>query len=118
MAAEALSIPVHEERRSGRVPFNEDFEYEYDDGQRGMASWRSISAEGACIQIGRYLRPGRRVSIDFHGLDLNMRVVWCLPTADGQRFVAGVQVLNSGPELALVTLMAIVQRLRAQRGLR
>lgn len=117
-AVEALAVPAREERQSGRLAYHGEFAYEYEDGDHGTASWRSISADGACIQIGRYLRPGRRLRIDFHGLELNMRVVWCLPVHGGQRFVAGVQLLNGGPELALVTLMAIVQRLTTHRSSR
>lgn len=118
MGAYALAMPIREERRSGRVPLAGSFECEYEDGVQGEATWRSISLEGACIQIGRYLLPGRKLRVSYHGLELDLRVVWCRAAGSQEWFVAGVQVLNSGPELALMTLTALVQRLAAQGALR
>ncbi len=118
MGAYALTMPAQEERRFGRVPMAGSFECEYEDGVQGEAAWRSISLEGACVQLGRYLRPGRTMHVSYHGLDLELRVVWCRPAASEEWFVAGVQVMNGGPELALMTLMALVQRLAAQGALR
>ena len=113
MGAHALALPRQEERRARRVTLHGEFDYEYDGDERGRATWRSISLEGACIDAGRYFRPGRTLRIDYRGLEMNMRVVWCRPMNGGERFVSGVQVLNGGPELALMTLMAVVQRLVA-----
>ncbi len=113
MGAHALAMPRQEERRTRRVALRGEFDYVYDGLEQGRATWRSISLEGACIQIGRYLRPGRTIRIDYFGLEMNMRVVWCRPASGSERFVAGVQVLNGGPELALMTLMAVAQRLTA-----
>ena len=118
MGALALAMPVREERRSGRVPLSGTFKCQYEDGVQGLATWRSISLDGACIQIGRYLRPGRTMRIAYHGLDLELRVVWCRPAANEEWFTAGVQVVDGGPELALMTLMALVRRLAAQGALR
>ena len=117
MGAIALAMPMQDERKSRRLPLTGKFEYEHEDGEQGEASWRSISVDGACVQIGRYLRPGRKMQISYHGIDLTLRVVWCRPAGSDEWFVAGVQVLNGGPELALVTLMAVVQRLAAQGAL-
>jgi hypothetical protein len=75
----ALAMPMQDERKSRRLPLTGKFEYEHADGEHGEASWRSISLDGACVQIGRYLRPGRRMRISYHGLDLTLRVVWCRP---------------------------------------
>ncbi len=110
MGTLALAMPMQEERKSSRLPLTGKFEYLHEDGQQGEAIWCSISTEGACIQLGSYLRPGRQMRAKYHGLDMTLRVVWCRPV-DAGRFVAGVQVLRGGPELALVTLMAIVQRM-------
>ena len=116
MGAHALAMPRHEERRAHRITLRGEFEFVYDDDQSGRATWRSISLEGACIQTGRYLVPGRAMRIDYRGLEMKMRVVWCRPVNGGERFVSGVQVLNGGPELALMTLMAVVQRLVSPAG--
>lgn len=113
MGAHALAMPRHEERRTRRVALRGEFEYTFDDAERGQAIWRSISLDGACIEIGRYLRPGRKLRIDYRGLEMNMRVVWCRAVQGSENFVVGVQVLNGGPELALMTLMAVAQRLVA-----
>lgn len=115
MGAIALAMPTRDERKAHRLPLTGEFEYEHSDGERGLASWRSISMEGACIQLGRYLRPGRTIRANYHGLDLTLRVVWCGASVRENGFIAGVQVVNGGPELALMTLMAAARRL-ASRG--
>lgn len=111
MGAHAWAMPRQEERQARRVALRGEFGYVYDGSEQGRATWRSISLEGACIEIGRYLRPGRTIRIDYFGFEMHMRVVWCRPANRSERFVAGVQVLNGGPELALITLMAVAQRL-------
>lgn len=118
MGSLALAMPQNEERRFGRVPMAGGFECHYEDGVEGLATWRSISLEGACVRLGRYQRPGRTMRANYHGLNLELRVVWCRPAANEEFFVAGVQVMNGGPELALMTLMALVQRLATQGALR
>jgi len=111
MGAHALAMPRQEERRTRRVALRGEFEYQYEDGEVGRATWKSISLDGACLQAGRYLRPGRKIRVDYRGVEMNLRVVWCRASNGGENFVAGVQILNGGPELALMTLMAVVQRL-------
>ncbi len=113
MGASALTIPTAEERRSRRIPFRGAFEYRYDGSERGKAEWCSVGREGACIRIGRYLSPGRRMRVECNGLDLEARVVWCRATAEGDRFVAGLQIVNGGAEASMLALSAIVQRLIA-----
>lgn len=110
MGAVALAMPMQDERKSRRLPLSGKFEYEYENGEQGQGCWLSISTDGACVQLGSYLRPGRQMRATYHGLEVTLRVVWCRPAGEG-RFVAGVQVLRGGPELALVTLMTIVQRM-------
>ena len=116
MGVVALAMPMQDERKSRRLPMTGGFKYEHEDGERGDALWRSISLDGACMQIGRYLRPGRTMRASYQGLDLNMRVVWCR-AIDGENFVAGVRVINGGPEMALMTLMAVARRLASRRTL-
>lgn len=111
MGTHALAIPATDERASRRIPFQGKFEYRCDEDECGVAEWRSVSREGVCIRIGRYLRPGRHMRVAFYGLELRARVIWCSATADGNHFVAGLRVVNSGPEASMLTLSAIVQRL-------
>lgn len=113
MGAAALASPTTEERRSRRVPFRGEIEYRYGGSESGKAQWCSVGREGACIRIGRYLRPGRRIRVECHGLDLEARVIWCRATAGGDHFVAGLQIVNGGAEASLLALSAIVQRLIA-----
>ncbi len=114
MGASALTIPTAEERRSRRIPFRGEFEYRYDGNEGGKAEWCSVGREGACVRIGRYLRPGRRMRVETHGLDLEARVVWCRATEEGDRFVAGLQIVNGGAEASMLALSAIVKRLVAE----
>ena len=113
MGAYALTIPHVDERRSRRAPFHGEFEYRYDGNQSGKAEWRSVGREGACIRIGRYLSPGRRMTVDCRGLELEARIIWCRATAGGDHFVAGLQIVNGGAEASMLALSAIVQRLIA-----
>ncbi len=113
MGAATLTIPPTEERRSRRVPFRGEIEYRYDGNESGKAQWCSVGREGACIRIGRYLRPGRHIRVQCHGLDLEARVIWCRATAEGDHFVAGLQIVNGGAEASMLALSAIAQRLIA-----
>jgi hypothetical protein len=113
MGAHALAMPRQDERRTRRVALSGDFSYEYD-GEAGRASWKTISLDGACINAGRYFRPGGTLRVEFRGMELTARVVWCRPVNNGESFMTGLRVINGGPELALMTLMAVAQRLVAR----
>ncbi len=113
MDASALAIPTTEERRSRRVPLRGEIEYRYDDDESGKAQWCSVGREGACVRIGRYLRPGRYIRVEYHDLDLEARVIWCRARAGGDHFVAGLQIVNGGAEASMLALSAIAQRLIA-----
>ena len=113
MGASALTIPTTEERSSGRTQFRGQFEYRYDADENGKAQWCSVGREGACIRIGRYLSPGKRMRVECQGLELEARVIWCRATVDGDHFVAGLQIINGGAEASMLALSAIAQRLTA-----
>ena len=113
MGAYALTVPNVDERRSRRAPFHGEFEYRYDGDRSGKAKWCSVGREGACIRIGRYLSPGKRMTLDCQGLELDARVIWCRATAGGDQFVAGLQIVNGGAEASMLALSAIVQGLIA-----
>lgn len=115
MNADSLTTVAEEERRAERFPFSGRVDYRYGRNESGKATWCSVGREGACIGLGRYLRPGRHVSlisdavvVNGHPVELSGRVVWCRPTTDGQTFVAGLRIFSDEPETALA-LSAIVQ---------
>ena len=110
MGAHAFAIPATDERRTRRVPLRGQFEFRSGDDETGKAEWRGLSRNGACIQTGRYLRPGREIRIISHGLELDARVVWSRAKEDGERFIAGLTLINKTPEASLLMLTAIVQR--------
>jgi len=74
----------------------------------GSARWRNVSRTGAALELGRYLRPGREITLEFNSplalsrpLRVRARVVWCRPEASGIAFTAGVAIYRDTPELAL-----------------
>jgi len=114
MTTLAGAAQTAESRETPRVPFAGAFDYEYEGGEAGTGLWRSMSPDGACVQVGRYMRPGRVLRVRYYGCELVLRVVWCRQADASVRFVAGVQLVEGGPELALMTLMALVRRGRTR----
>lgn len=101
MNAEAMVMPETDERNSERVQFDGPLSYRYDLNEHGFAKWCSVGREGACISLGRYLRPGRHVTLmsgsEAEGpLEISGRIVWCRPTSDGREFVAGLRIFDDG----------------------
>jgi len=77
-------------------------------GESGSAVWRDISRTGARLRLGRYVRPGRVVVLDFPAPQfgcgqyrLQARVVWCRQVQDGADFELGLLVVRDEPESAL-----------------
>lgn len=78
-----------------------ELEFRYGNEEQGTAVWCSFGRDGACIRMGRYLRPGRHVLLidrtagevpaEFSG-----RIVWCRPGADGRSYIAGVYLFDDG----------------------
>ena len=73
----------------------------------GAGAWNDVSRAGASIQLGRYLRPGRNVWMEFESplsadapMRARARVVWCTPQG-GNRFVAGLAIYRDCPKSAL-----------------
>ena len=87
---------------TGRVAF------EVAPGERGTASWMDVSRVGARMVLGRYLRPGRLVTLAFTApwngsteVSLVARVVWCRQGSDSAEFHAGLQIVREDPAAAL-----------------
>lgn len=110
MSAEALAIPLEDERHDNRLPFDGEFEFACD-GQAGKAHWSSMSHQGACITIGRYLRPTRLIRIEKDGHEIFGTVVWCQPTTNSESFVAGIRFIDGSVEASFIVLSAMVQQM-------
>lgn len=74
----------------------------------GVAQWVDVSRSGAAIQLGRYLRPGREITLEVNSplamngpLKVRARVVWCTAARTAGHFNAGLLVYRDTPEMAL-----------------
>lgn len=104
-----------EKRRFERVPLDGRLTYRYNQGENAAGTWRDLSRSGARIQLGRYLRPGRRVMLivasddesDEPAIELKAQIVWCRPVSDSHDFEAGLRIFHDQPD-TVDTLTAIV----------
>ena len=94
--------------RERRIPLSGCVAYRYESAESGTASWRDVSRSGTALELGRYLRPQRNLSLHFNSpLDsttthvLPAKVMWCRRIANSSRFVAGLHVFREDPEAAL-----------------
>lgn len=75
--------------------------------ESAAAAWVDVSRVGVGIALGRYLRPGRVITLSFSGGDgsaqvsLQARVVWCRQVRGSAEFHAGLQVVREHPGAAL-----------------
>ncbi|MBI1320318.1 MAG: hypothetical protein GC168_15430 [Candidatus Hydrogenedens sp.] len=74
----------------------------------GTARWLNVSRTGAAISMGRYLRPGREITLVFdsplaysHPHEVRARIIWCRPAGGGIEFTAGLEIYRDTPEMAL-----------------
>ena len=110
MSAEAIALPAINEREGFRLPFQGEFNYTCDNNS-GTACWSSVSHQGACITMGRYLSPGRLVRISQDNHELIGSVVWCKPTHNNHSFVAGIRFMDNGIEASFMVLSTMVQHM-------
>ncbi len=97
-----------EERQGARIPFSGNLSYrELDSVEQGHAEWQGMSLGGASIRLGRYLRPGRRVELNFQGSFFPARVVWSQADGPLGHFDAGLCFDGHTPEPMLLTLAAL-----------
>lgn len=82
--------------------------YRYDGDQCGKAQWVDVSRVGAKLRLGRYLRPGRTLHLEFASplveeasVLLPARVLWCLQAPETAEFLAGVYVHRERPDFAV-----------------
>ena len=73
-------------------------------GNGGKATWLNISRTGASVRLGRYLRPGRRIYLEAtqNSPAIPAEIVWCVPVPGTLQFRAGLQLLRTDPEIALL----------------
>lgn len=94
--------------REWRRPVSGKVACAYGSGELASAAWRDVSRDGASIELGRYLRPGRRLTLRFAApwdasseMELEACVAWCRTGPDTRRFLAGLRVLRDQPEAAV-----------------
>lgn len=76
--------------------------------EQGVARWANVSRTGGAIVLGRYLRPGREITLSFESplvhsgpLSVRARIAWCRPSGTKGEFVAGLAIYRDTPEMAL-----------------
>ncbi len=107
------------EPRAARIPMRGTVSYTSASGSLGQARWMDASWNGARLRLGRYLRPGQRIQLNFEseasasGLACaEARVMWCQPQAESVEFDAGLHVLLCEPAPAW-TFSALLAQARA-----
>ncbi|MBI2434207.1 MAG: PilZ domain-containing protein [Candidatus Hydrogenedentes bacterium] len=92
--------------RERRIGTSGTLTYHYDGGECGAAHWLDVSRVGAKLRLGRYLRPGRQLEIEFasplsgDAIRVAARVMWCQMKGAAE-FLAGIHVRREQPETAL-----------------
>ena len=93
--------------REMRTELDGSIAYKSGCGEAGQATWLNISRTGAAVVLGRYLRPGRLVSLEPNGttqtdtVAIPAEIAWCFPVPGTLHFEAGLKILRSDPEIAL-----------------
>lgn len=101
MTLSGLAIETEDQRESERRIAFGTLVYQDSPQDKGWARWCSVSRDGACIHLGRYLRPGKHLMLRSHGAhrsEFKARVVWCRPVAGGAHFVAGLKIFHDTPD--------------------
>lgn len=101
MISSGLAIETEDQRTSERIVAFGTLVYQDSPHDKGWARWCSVSRDGACIHLGRYLRPGKQIMLrsrGTHGHEFKARVVWCRPVNGGAHFVAGLKVFHDTPD--------------------
>lgn len=105
MNMSGLAIENEDQRVSERLVAFGTLVYQDSPHDKGWARWCSVSRDGACIHLGRYLRPGKHLMLRTGrtedagtGAEFKARVVWCRPVAAGAQFVAGLKIIHDTPD--------------------
>lgn len=80
-------------------------EYSSGCGEGGRATWLNISRTGAALRLGRYLRPGRQITLlsttEGGATTVPAEIAWCVPIPGTMYFRAGLRINRDNPEVAL-----------------
>lgn len=102
-----MNQPIHIAREP-RTRMQGRLAYTCDAGHAGHAQWLDLSRVGACILLGRYVKPGRELRLRLDSplasggrLELRARVLWCRQVQQGPEFAAGLYIRRDTPEMAL-----------------
>lgn len=123
------------QREDWRYDFAGMLQYRYDSDDLGTATWCDVSVSGARIHLGRYLGPGREITVRFDSLNpvaqaqlaaeyagpirLRAEIVWCRPAVNGIEFQAGLRFARTQDDLGFgrAALLDMIQAHRtANRG--
>ena len=84
-----------------RVPLDQVVHWRHMDGEEGLAQTRNVGRGGLCIELGRYLRPGRLLTVWFDGIlygqkavSLPTRIAWCKPLPETDRYLVGLEIVD------------------------
>lgn len=106
MSMELVAPGAVDQRECERFAHVGVLEYRYGLDEQGLAAWHDVSRDGVCVQLGRYLRPGRSIVVvraqrELHDepLELKGRVAWCRPAGDDESYLVGIKIHRSGVEL-------------------
>jgi hypothetical protein len=113
MSSEAIAVAAKEERVTKRVPYYGAVQYTANK-HHGAAKWSNISTNGACMELGRYLRPGRVVQIDTVASSFTGVVMWCKSVSGNDTYEAGLRMVNDNIESSFVVLSAVMRNLVTQ----
>lgn len=114
MSAEMATSTIVDSRESERIKLQGAVEYRTALDEPGVGQWQNVSNGGACLELGRYLRPGRSIAllanvrrIHDEPAEITAKVAWCRPTSDGETFIVGVQFrgLDVESRFAISTLI-------------
>ncbi|MBN2310633.1 MAG: PilZ domain-containing protein [Candidatus Hydrogenedentes bacterium] len=97
----STTTAAKDERRFVRVPFTGLATYRCGSRDTGGAVCLDVGRGGMRVELGRYLRPGRRLLVSVSGLpgqneriELKARVAWCRPTTNPSVFLTGLRVFH------------------------
>jgi hypothetical protein len=91
--------------REPRTALQGSFRYVTDQGE-STGLWQNISRVGACVELGRYLMPGRSMTLLLHPTELDAveveaQVMWCRQVPGRLCFEAGIRIFRHRPNAAL-----------------
>jgi len=120
MITQTTARIANDPRRSVRAPYSGNATYRYARNEGGSATLVNLCPSGACLALGRYLRPGRFILVALETdcspcrtIELKGQIVWCRPTEDAGAFLMGVRILQDDPDTG-VAISDLLSRSQAR----